>query len=253
MPPDTMKNKKLVIFDLDGTLTPPKQDMKPSMAMLLADLTKHVKVAVISGGGFARFQTQFLKSLPHDTAGLGNLYLMPTSGTRFFVWQGDWTEKYKEEFSESEKKQILEALQKTFSQCQLERPAQIYGSLIEDRGSQITFSGLGQSAPLELKMKWDPTHEKRQKIVDILQPKIPRFDARIGGTTSIDITRRGMNKAYGIHKLEQYLGIPLTDMVFVGDALFYGGNDYPVKATGIDCVEVKDSEETERLIRSWFA
>ena len=62
-----------------------------------------------------------------------------------------------------------------------------------------------------------------------------------------------MNKAYGIHKLEQYLNIPLADMVFVGDALFYGGNDYPVKATGIDCIEVKGPEETERLIKTWFA
>lgn len=249
----SLQGKKLVIFDLDGTLTPPKQDMKPPMAGLLAALMRQIKVAVTSGGGFARFQTQFLKSLPQDTAGLGNLYLLPNSGTKFFVWQSDWVEKYEENLSESEKKQAVEALRAALERCQMNRPAQIYGPLIEDRGSQITFSGLGQQAPLELKMKWDPTHEKRRKIVESLQPKIPKFDVRIGGSTSIDITRRGMNKAYGIHKLEQYLGVRLSEMLFVGDALFYGGNDYPVKATGVDCIEVKGPEETERLIRSWFS
>ncbi len=223
------------------------------MTALLTDLLKHIKVAVTSGGGFARFQTQFLRSLSQDTAGLGNLYLLPNSGTKFFVWQAGWVEKYEDNLSENEKKQVMEALRMTLEKYQTDKPAQIYGPLIEDRGSQITFSGLGQLAPLELKMKWDPTREKRRKIVESLQPKIPKFDVRIGGSTSIDITRRGMNKAYGIHKLEQYLEIPLSQMVFVGDALFYGGNDYPVKATGVDCIEVKDPDETERLVRSWFA
>ena len=129
------QNKKLVIFDLDGTLTYPKQDMKPSMSALLSDLLKHIKVAVISGGGFPRFQTQFLRSLSQETHGLSNLYLMPTQGTRLFVWQGDWIEKYKEELTEQEKKQALEALKTALNQCNLEKPAQIFGQLIEDRGS----------------------------------------------------------------------------------------------------------------------
>ncbi|MCX6715847.1 MAG: HAD-IIB family hydrolase [Candidatus Taylorbacteria bacterium] len=249
----SIQGKKLIIFDLDGTLTPPKQDMEPVTAELLTNLIKNIQVAVISGGNYLRFQNQFLKSLPQGVDGLSNLYLLPTSGTRLLVWQNDWVEKYKEELSEQERKEVKDALTLSIDQSGLEKPTETFGQIIEDRGSQITFSALGQEAPLELKVKWDPTHEKRQKIIDILRPKLPKFDIRIGGTTSIDITRRGMNKAYGIHKLEQYLKISLSDMLFVGDALFYGGNDYPVKATGIDCIEVKGPEETDQLIKSWFA
>ncbi len=249
---DNTHEKKLFIFDLDGTLTAPKVQMTESMALALSELIKKMSVAVISGGGYARFQSQFLRSLPADTTGLGNLYLLPTSGTRLYIWQSDWVEKYREELTDPEKKTITGALQSAIKASGLDKLDKVFGVTIEDRGSQVTFSALGQEAPLELKLKWDPDHAKRTKLVEMLQPQIPKFDVRIGGTTSIDVTRRGINKAYGIHKLEQYMNIPISQMVFVGDALFYGGNDYPVKATGVDCISVKGPEETEALIRNWL-
>jgi HAD superfamily hydrolase (TIGR01484 family) len=132
------------------------------------------------------------------------------------------------------------------------KPQKIYGQLIEDRGSQITFSALGQNAPIEMKLSWDPTREKREKIAEILRQRNPEFDVRIGGATSIDINKRGINKGYGIRRLEQFLNIGPDDILFVGDALFYGGNDYPAKATGIDCIEVKGPEETKQLIKGWL-
>jgi hydroxymethylpyrimidine pyrophosphatase-like HAD family hydrolase len=67
---------------------------------------------------------------------------------------------------------------------------------------------------------------------------------------TIDITRKGINKAYGIMRLVQYLNITIDDVLFVGDTLFYGGNDYPAKTTGIDCISVKGPEETANLIKS---
>lgn len=248
-----LEDKKLVIFDLDGTLAPSKQPMEPGMSVALAELLKHAKVAVISGGGFPQFKLQFVASLPHTTEGLGNLYLLPTSGTKFYEWQGDWTLKYNEELTKEERKRIIDALNTALIASHFEKPTRFYGQLIEDRGSQITFSGLGQDAPLPLKEAWDPTHEKRKKIVELMEGKLHGFDVRIGGLTSIDITRRGVNKSYGIHKLEQYLHIPIKEMLFVGDALFYGGNDYPAKATGVDCVQVNGPQETENIVRSWFA
>jgi HAD superfamily hydrolase (TIGR01484 family) len=129
----------------------------------------------------------------------------------------------------------------------------LYGEIIEDRGSQITFSALGQNAPAEIKYAWDPTRSKREAIANAIRKKIPEFDVRVGGATSVDITRKGVNKAYGIMKMAQYLNLTIHDIVFVGDALFYGGNDYPAKTTGVDCVSVKGPEETANLIRSWLA
>ena len=129
----------------------------------------------------------------------------------------------------------------------------IWGDVIEDRGSQITFSALGQHAPLEAKKKWDPDFAKRRKMKAILDDLIPEFSVRLGGTTSIDVTKPGIDKAYGIRKLRDTLGIAIGEMIFVGDALFPGGNDYPAKEAGVVCIQVRDPEETKRVIEAIVA
>jgi HAD superfamily hydrolase (TIGR01484 family) len=152
---------------------------------------------------------------------------------------------------QKEKEKILSALRAIVNSPTYDKPAVVYGDVIEDRGSQITFSALGQKAPADLKYAWDPTRVKRERISAILKAKIPEFDIRVGGASSVDVTRKGVNKAYGIRKLEQYLDLGVDDIVFVGDALFYGGNDYPAKSTGVDCISVKGPDETMALIKSW--
>jgi HAD superfamily hydrolase (TIGR01484 family) len=248
-----LNEKSLVIFDLDGTLAPSKQPMGTEMAELIGHLITKIKVAVISGGGYPQFETQLLRSFPNDSAGFTNLYLLPTSGTRLFAWKGLWVEQYSEHLFPKEKELIMTSLNAALNASGYVKPVKPYGPIIEDRGTQITFSGLGQEAPLQEKEVWDPTREKRERIVEELKPRLPSFDIRIGGMTSIDITRRGINKAYGIHKLEEFLKTPIERMVFVGDALFYGGNDYPAKSTGVDCVQVSGPEETKELVKGWLA
>lgn len=248
----TAYSKQLIIFDKDGTLTPSKGPMDANMAELLMKLLEQKKVAIISGSGFPLFEDQILKVLPHDSQNISNLLILPVSGTRLYTWKGSWNEQYAEHLSPHEKEKIMISLNSSLKQAGYDQSQKSYGQTIEDRGSQITFSGLGQNAPLEAKSSWDPTREIRQKIVSFLQPKIPEFEIRIGGTTSIDITKRGVNKGYGIRRLEEYLKMPLDNMVFVGDALYHGGNDYPAKATGIDCISVSGPEETRKLIASWL-
>ena len=133
------------------------------------------------------------------------------------------------------------------------KPAQTWGDLIQDRGSQITFSGLGQQAPLEEKKKWDPDFAKRKKIKVLLDKLIPEFSVRLGGATSIDVTKHGIDKAYGIRKLRDVLGIAIPEMIFIGDAVFPGGNDYPAKEAGALSIEVKDPHETKRVIEAIIA
>lgn len=249
----TAYSKQLVIFDLDGTLAPSKSPIDQEMSELLIKLLTRKKVAVMSGGGYPQFETQFLRVLPNTGENLSNLFIMPTSGTKLYTWKGDWREQYSEHLSLKEKEKVMISLSESLKQAKYQKPTTIYGDLIEDRGSQITFSALGQKAPLDLKTAWDPTHQKRDSIVSYLKPKIPEFDIRLGGTTSIDITKRGVNKGYGIRQLEKHLKMHLDDMIFIGDALYHGGNDYPAKATGIDCIQVSGPEETKKLIASWLA
>ena len=130
---------------------------------------------------------------------------------------------------------------------------QTWGDIIEDRGSQITFSGLGQEAPLEEKQKWDPDFSKRKSIKAVLDNLIPEFSVRLGGATSIDVTKHGIDKAYGIGKLRDVLGVAIKEMVFIGDAVFPGGNDYPAKEAGALSIEVKDPHETKRVIEAIIA
>lgn len=75
----------------------------------------------------------------------------------------------------------------------------------------------------------------------------------MGGATSIDITKPGIDKAYGIRKLADVVGIAISDMIYVGDALFDGGNDYPARKTGAVCIQVRDAEETKRVIETMVA
>jgi phosphomannomutase len=128
------------------------------------------------------------------------------------------------------------------------RPA-AWGERIEDRGAQITFSALGQHAPLEGKEKWDPQGEKRKPLRLALLKRLPDFEIRVNASTSIDITPKGVNKAYGIRQLVQLTDIAVAEMLYVGDALTEGGNDSVVIETGVRTHEVFGPDETVALIK----
>ena len=76
---------------------------------------------------------------------------------------------------------------------------------------------------------------------------------RLGGSTSIDVTKHGIDKGYGIRKLRDILQIPIDQMVFIGDAVFPGGNDFPAKEAGALTIEVKNPHETKRVIEAIIA
>lgn len=242
---------KLIVFDLDGTLADSKASLDGEMATLLGALMKIVKVAVISGGDWPQFEKQLLANLRQDEQ-LKNLSLLPTCGTKFYQYSGVWNKIYSEDFTAEEKKKISEALTQALATAAL-KIDKVWGEAIEDRGSQITFSALGQQAPIQEKKKWDPDFTKREKIQELLGALIPQFSVRLGGTTSVDITKPGIDKAYGIRKLKDTLGIEINEMIFVGDALFPGGNDYPVKEVGVVSIRVRDPNESKRVIEAILA
>jgi phosphomannomutase len=243
--------KSLIIFDLDGTLAESKSSLDAEMAALLGQLLRVVKVAIISGGAWPQYERQMLSYLPGGDI-LKNLSLLPTCGTKFYRFDGAWQSLYSEDFSVDDKQSIISAVNEALDQSGF-RAEKHWGDLIEDRGSQITFSAMGQEAPLDEKKKWDPDFEKRKKISAILKPLIPGFSIQLGGSTSIDVTRSGIDKAYGVMKLHEILGVAIQDMIFVGDAIFPGGNDYPAKQTGVMSIEVRDPHETKRVIEAMIA
>ncbi len=255
------KDKELIIFDLDGTLADSKAPLDNDMADLIIKLLEVKKVAVISGGMFTQFEKQFLSNLPASTNLLKNLFLLPTTGTRMYAWKDSgieknsvelsagWHEGYSENISPEDRKNIIKNIEEAWEESDYKLPEHIFGERIEDRESQVTFSALGQEAPLELKKAWDPDKSKRQTIVNILKEKLPHFDVSMGGSTSVDVTMRGVNKAYGVNRLRDFLNIPLERMLFIGDEVIPGGNDYSVKEGGVDCINVSGKEETKEIIK----
>jgi phosphomannomutase len=239
--------KRLVAFDLDGTLAEPKQMIDDEMAKLLARLSAPLDVAIISGGDWPQFEQQILSRLPADMT-MTRVHLLPTSGAKRYRFQdGSWTLADADLLTATEHGQIRQALTQAMRDCGLPADGP-WGDIIEDRGSQITFSGLGQHAPLEKKRAWDPDFTKRRRLQAALVPTLPLFSISIGGSTSIDITKQGVDKGYGMTRLAKAIDMPIDAMMFVGDALFAGGNDYPVHAAGFDTLEVRDVAETKCLI-----
>jgi len=90
-------------------------------------------------------------------------------------------------------------------------------------------------------------------MVAVLEPLIPEFSVRLGGATSVDITQHGIDKGYGIHKLHEVLHIEIAEMLFIGDAVFPGGNDYPAQQAGALSIRVRDPHETKRVIETIMA
>jgi phosphomannomutase len=244
--------KKLIAFDLDGTLAESKQPLGEPMGAALAELLGVAHVAVISGGDWPQFEKQVASRLPVD-ADRSRLWLMPTTGTKLFTHRdGTWSPVYAELFDDATKAKILTEFDAALVATGFV-PEQTWGERIEDRGSQITFSALGQQAPIDAKEHWDPDFAKRKIIQAELRGRLPGLSINMGGATSIDITREGVDKAYGLTKLSAESGIAIDEMIFIGDAIFPGGNDYPAKAMGMDTVRVRDPEETLAVIAAIVA
>lgn len=248
-----LKNADLIVFDLDGTLAPSKSHLQIKMANELKKLLDIKMVSVISGGAFPQMQKQLLFDLEKiGNVNFENLFIFPTSGASMYKFKkGFWENIYTELIDTEDRGDIIKAIKESLMETDYKKPEKIYGEIIEDRGSQITFSALGQNAPVEEKSKWDPDKKIRTVIIENLKNKLPNFEIRIGGSTSIDITKKGLDKSYGIYKMQEILEIPINKMVYIGDSFGEGGNDSSVEKTGIYKIDVSDTigpEETENII-----
>jgi hypothetical protein len=237
------RHPKMVVFDLDDTLAPSKSRVPDAVRGALTRLLAHVAVCVISGGRFEQFDEQLLRELPTTLPGLDRLHVMPTCGTQYYVWRDAWRQVYAHDLTVDEKRETIRVLEEGAKALGLWRD-ETWGPVIEDRGSQITFSALGQRAPVDAKKAWDPDGRKKERLRAYAQAELPGLEVRSGGSTSVDVTRRGIDKAYGVGELARMLDLDLDDLLFIGDRLDEGGNDYPVKAMGVSCIAVAGWEET---------
>jgi len=247
---------RAVVFDLDQTLAESKSPITPEIADLLAEVLARVPVAITSGGKFEQLIDQAVEHLPKD-AQLEQLVLLPTSGAALYTFdtkQQIWVPAYKERLSNEAIEAISAAIEEAVEETGVLDPDErVYGPRLENRGTQVAYSGIGQEAPVEAKKAWDPDRRKRTLLRDVIAKRLPDYEVKTGGSTTVDVTKRGINKAYGLGKLSERLDIPLADMLYIGDALYPGGNDEIVKTTDIQTRKVAGPVETAEVIRGLLA
>ena len=131
---------KLVAFDLDDTLAPSKSPLPARMDVALRSLLDHVEVCIISGGQMGQFRTQVLENLNATDEELARLHLMPTCGTRYYRYEdGAWVERYAHDLDPEVAARAIASLERHARELSLWE-SNPWGNIIEDRGSQITFS-----------------------------------------------------------------------------------------------------------------
>lgn len=237
---------RLVAFDLDDTLAESKCEISDEMASALNLLLQTHSVCIITGGNENQIMQQVVSKIEPEN--YRRLHLMPTCGTTYIrLINGQWTELYSKKLSDDESRRAIRTLEGAAKSLALweENP---YGDIIENRGSQITFSALGQKAPVELKKAWDPTGKKKNLMRNYAAQLLPDLEVRSGGSTSIDVTMKGIDKSYGIESLIQLTNVAKEEILFVGDRLDENGNDYPVVKTGVKCIATSGPKDTLRII-----
>ena len=241
------KLKSLFVFDLDGTLASSGLVMDSELAALLNQLLEVTKVAVLSHRDWPDFEKLFLPALPQKQY-LKNLILLPVSGTRYYQYRSGWKEVYPETLTIEEKDKLKAKLLKVIAVS-----GNVTGEQFEFKGKDIIFSALGNKAPAKAKQAYDPGQEKRKKIKIALDEALFDYSVQIEGPDLIVISKTAIDKAHGIYKLHQLLNVKISKMLFIGNALFEGGDDHAAIATGVACIQIKNPDETKLVIETIMA
>ena len=252
-----LNHKGLFIFDKDDTITDTKSPLEANMARLLEKLLSFKQVIIISGSSWPIFQSQIIAELTINS-NLSSLGLMPASGSQYFTYSAgkdSWTQSYDHSINTDDylviKELLLQSTSTLPSKYQIDK---VYSDQVENRFGQITLSALGQTAPKHLKKAWDPDRIKRQILAEYLIPKLPNFDVKIGGSTSIDITKKGINKEFGVLQALAKLRLNPNQAVYFGDSLGPNGNDAIVKnISDLDTIAVKDHHKTFKILENYLS
>jgi phosphomannomutase len=231
-----MKSKNHLFFDLDGTLTPSRQKIKSAMAELLPTLGR--TIIVVSGSQNSQIRKQ---------VGEMSIFSLGQNGNQALDNAGNvlWDNVLSPEDKRVVEKHIC-----------LIRPLLTHqipdeNDLIEDRGSQLSFSIYGHNAPPAEKKACDGDFKKRRELL-LRHPFIcDTMEVQIGGSTCFDYFKKGSNKGTNIKRLIETMGWNKDECVYFGDALFPGGNDDTVVGV-IDTVKVRDEDDAYQKLRANF-
>ncbi len=229
-------HKKHLFFDLDKTIAPPRQPILPEMFQFLSSLPQDI--IIVSG--------QEVEKIAWQSNDLRAIKLGQNGNHAVDV---DGTELWRIPLDAAHRKEILDHIDRL--KTVIDHEINPLWSPIEDRGSQITFSPIGNTAPVEVKMAYDPDRKKR----DALLLAVPFISAdlvvKIGGSTSFDYIHKDRHKGTNVQKLIDCKGWDKEDCVYFGDGLYPGGNDEAVIGV-IETIPVEDHLHTYQILKEQF-
>lgn len=229
-------NYKHLFFDLDKTIAPPRQPILPEMFEFLSALPQDIIIVSGQLGEKIAWQSNNLRA-----------YRLGQNGNEASDQEGNilWNTP----LSDEHRQEILSHIEKLISLLP-EKPNEAWDP-IEDRGAQITFSPIGNTAPVDVKMSYDPDRKKR----DALLAEVPFISedlvVKIGGSTSLDYIHKERHKGTNVQKLIDLKGWDKAECVYFGDGLYPGGNDEAVIGV-IETIPVADHLDTYQKLKHMF-
>ena len=235
--------ENIYLFDVDGTLTEPRQPMVKDFANLFRILVRSNIVYLVSGSDLDKLKEQVPPDILLDCAGV-----FSSSGNQLDI-DGELIYQNELEVDEELTLFLNECLKETEFHTKT-------GHHIEHRPGMINFSIVGRNATQEQRKgyyNWDRINQERKKIAVLLMAKFPGMDVKIGGEISIDIYPRGYDKRQSVNYLVEKH--PAGKICFFGDKTDKNGNDYSVviSLTEKDDVHtVINYLHTEQIIRDYL-
>lgn len=236
--------KEIFIFDVDGTVADSYRPVQPKNAEIICNLLKSGKIIVFATGRAREsLEEKVLALLPCGSLYMSQIYMLPAGGAAMYSWEGGmWQEAYTNRIDAKYEHKIIELYKKTVEHVDPNIKGE--GCFIENKDYlMLSCAAVGYGSTKAERLAWDPNHEKRMQIIGKINEEFPHLDVSIGGSATIDITKKGVNKADGLNRLFDILKLDKKDALFIGDGVFPGGNDYCILETGIDILKVESPKD----------
>lgn len=229
-------HKKHLFFDMDKTVAPARQPILAEMHSLLTSLPH--SIIIVSGQEVPKIEWQS-NNLESIRLGQNGNHAVDLDGTE--LWNIPLSEEHQQEILNHI--ELLRGL--------IDHEMRDEWTPIENRGSQITFSPIGNTAPVDIKMAYDPDRKKRDALIEKIPFVSDELIVKIGGSTSFDYIHKDRHKGTNVAKLISHKGWDKDECVYFGDGLFPGGNDEAVIGI-IDTHPVNDHLHTYELLQKYF-
>ena len=247
-------SKVTVLFDLDGTLTPPRGMISERVINSLLVLNRFCEVGILSGSNYDYILEQIQPLIP-----LWNekLHLLGRNGTQYHIYKGSSNNFVKKSSVSMREKcsnnynELVENLQLLQLLMQKEFKIPLTGTFIQYRGSTVNWCPIGRSASKEdreLFSNMDKQYDIRNKYLRMLKSiliknDIENISVTLGGETSFDIYPKGWDKTYALRFF--------NEVIFVGDRCQEGGNDFSICSHLKDkCFRTSGPDETCDIIKN---